>query len=229
MMFTRAQARKSGVADVEQPVDGPFGAAPLVRPTQEAMGKPESSPAQPAGPASVSATPRVIPTSEDGLGSRPEGFPLAGISLRCPGGQTGQVPSTEGTQMPPSEQGTCPLPGLATGNIGYQTASSGSDGAATGLLHATPERHSGGHTLDHTLEYTHPNHESSTHDPETAAAARVVARGTDGCRQRPYNIHDSTVVGLFMTPDTSVYGIIECIVVVVVLLLFIYYATKAAQ
>jgi len=171
-MFTRAQARKSGVAEVEQPVDGPFGAAPLVRPTQEAVGKPESSPAQPAGPAPVSATPRVIPTSEDGLGSRPEGFALAGISLRCPGGQTGQVPSIEGTPRPPSEQGTCPLPGLATGNIGYQTASSGSDGAATGLLHATPERHSGGHTLDLTLEYKHPNHESSSETTPTTLKPR---------------------------------------------------------
>jgi len=27
-MFTRAQARKSGMAEMEQPVDGPFGAAP---------------------------------------------------------------------------------------------------------------------------------------------------------------------------------------------------------
>ena len=28
LMFTRAQARKSGMAEMEQPVDGPFGAAP---------------------------------------------------------------------------------------------------------------------------------------------------------------------------------------------------------
>ena len=154
MMFTRAQARKSGVAEVEQPADGPFGAAPLVRPTQEAVGKPESSPAGPAGPAPVPATPGVIPTSEDGLGSRPEGFPLAGFSLRCPGGQTGQIPSIEETPRPPSEQGTYPLPGLATGNVGYQTASSGSDEAATGLLHATPGRHSiWPHARPHILTY----------------------------------------------------------------------------
>jgi len=84
MMFTRAQARKSGVAEVEQPADGPFGAAPLVRPTQEAVGKPESSPAGPAGPAPVPATPGVIPTSEDGLGSRPEGFPPRGVFPEMP-------------------------------------------------------------------------------------------------------------------------------------------------
>ena len=29
LMFTRTQARKSGMAEIEQPVDGPFGAAPL--------------------------------------------------------------------------------------------------------------------------------------------------------------------------------------------------------
>ena len=28
-MFTRAQARKSGMAEIEQPVDGSFGAAPM--------------------------------------------------------------------------------------------------------------------------------------------------------------------------------------------------------
>ena len=166
MMFTRAQARRS-----EQPADGPFGAAPLVRPTQEAVGKPESSPAEPAGPAAVPATPRVIPTSEDGLGSKPEGFPLAGISLRCPGGQTGQIPSIEGTPRPPSEQGTCPLPGLAAGNVGYQTASSGSDESATGLLHATPERHSGDHTLG-PLKYTHPIHECSSETTPTTRKPR---------------------------------------------------------
>jgi len=96
---------------------------------------------------------------QDGLGkNRPEGLSLAGISLRCPGGQAGQASSIEGTSRPPSEQGTCPLPGLATGNVGYQTASSGSDEAATGLLDNTPEKHSG----DHTVEYMHPIHECSS-------------------------------------------------------------------
>ena len=53
---------------------------------------------------------------------------------------------------PPSEQGTSSLPGLATDNVGYQTASSGSDEAATGLL----EGYSGGHTpQDHTVSYSH--------------------------------------------------------------------------
>ena len=79
LMFTRAQARKSGMAEPEQLVDGPFGAAPPVRPTQEAVGKPESSPAEPAGSAPVPATSRIIPTSEDGFGGRPEGFPSRGF------------------------------------------------------------------------------------------------------------------------------------------------------
>ena len=126
------------------------------------MEKPESSPAEPAGPVPVPATSGVITTSEDGLGkNRPEGFSLAGISLRCPGGQAGQTSSIEGTPRPPSEQGTCPLPGLATDNVDYQTASSCSDEAATGLLDNTSEKHSGDHTLD-TVEYTHPIHEGSS-------------------------------------------------------------------
>ena len=29
---------------------------------------------------------------------------------------------------------------------------------------------------------------NNTHDPKTAAAARVAAWGTDGCRQRPYTV-----------------------------------------
>ena len=102
MMFTRAQARRS-----EQSADGPFKAAPVERPTQEAVEKTESSPAEPAGPVPVPATPGVITTSEDGLGkNRLEGFSLAG--------QAGQTSSIEGSPRPPSEQGTCPLPGLAT-------------------------------------------------------------------------------------------------------------------
>jgi len=148
------------MAEMEQPVDGPFGAAPPVRLLLEAAGKQELSPAEPAGPAPVSATPRVIPTSEDGFGGRPEGFPLAGFPLRCPGGQTGlYIPSIEEMPRPPSEQGTSSLPGLATDNAGYQTASSGSDEAATGLL----ERYSGGHTQDHTVEYEY------THNPSLNA------------------------------------------------------------
>ena len=170
-MFTRAQARKSGMTESEQLVDGPFGAAPPVRPTQEAVGKPESSPAEPAGSAPVLATARVIPTSVDGLGSRPEGFPLAGFSLRCPGGQTGQIPSIHETPRPPSEQGTCPLPGLATDNIGYQTASSGSDEAATGLL----ERYSGGHTQDHTVGYTHHTNLKPRQPPASPPGAPTAA------------------------------------------------------
>ena len=113
LMFTRAQARKSGMAEMEQPVDGPFGAVPPVRPPLEAAGKLESSPAEPAGPAPVPATSRVIPTNEDGFGGGPESFPR-GVSLRCPGGQTGPKPSIEEMPRPPSEQGTSSLPGLAT-------------------------------------------------------------------------------------------------------------------
>ena len=48
---------------------------------------------------------------------------------------------------PPSEYGTSSLPGLATDNMGYQTASSGSDEAGTGCI----EKHSGGQgPQDHT-------------------------------------------------------------------------------
>jgi len=136
------------MAEMEQPVDGPFGAAPLVRPPLEAAGKLEPSPAEPAGPAPVPATVRVIPTDEDGFGGGPESFPPRGSPLRCPGGQTGPKRSIEEMPRPPSEQGTSSLPGLATDNIGYQTASSGSDEAVTGWL----ERYSGGHRpQDHTV------------------------------------------------------------------------------
>jgi len=78
-MFTRAQARKSGMAKIEPPVDGPFGAVPPVRPPLEAAGKQELSPAEPAGPAPVPATSRVILTNEDGFGGGPESFPPAGF------------------------------------------------------------------------------------------------------------------------------------------------------
>jgi len=72
----------------------------------------------------------------------------AGFPLRCPGGRTGPKPSIEEMPRPPSEQGTSFLAGLATDNIGYQTASSGSDEAVTGWL----EKYSGGHTpQDHTV------------------------------------------------------------------------------
>jgi len=83
------------MAEIEQPVDGPFGAALPIRPPLEAAGKQELSPAEPARPAPVPATPRVIPTDEDGFGGIPEGFPLAGFPLRYPGGQTGLIPSIE--------------------------------------------------------------------------------------------------------------------------------------
>ena len=112
------------------------------------MGKPESSPAEPAGPAPVPATSRVIPTDEDGFGGGPESFPPAGFPLRYPGGQTGPKQSIEEMPRPPSDQGASSLPGLATDNIGYQTASSGSDEAGSGWL----EKYSGGHTpQDHTV------------------------------------------------------------------------------
>jgi len=66
-MFTRAQARKSGLADIDEPADDPFGATKFVRPTvEETVEKPESSPAEPAGPVPVPATPRVITTSGAG-------------------------------------------------------------------------------------------------------------------------------------------------------------------
>jgi len=76
-MFTRAQARKSGMAEIEQPVDGPFGAVPPVRPPLEAAGKLELSPAEPVGPTPVPATSRVIPTNGDGFGGGQESFPRA--------------------------------------------------------------------------------------------------------------------------------------------------------
>ena len=146
-MLTRTQARKSGRVEIEQPVDGPFGAVPPVRPPLEAVGKPETSPAEPAGPVPVPATSRVAPTNGDGFGGGPESFPPAGFPLRCPGGQTGPKRSIEDMPRPPSEQGASSLPGLATDNIGYQTASSGSDEAGTGWL----GKHSGGHgPQDHT-------------------------------------------------------------------------------
>jgi len=174
------------LAEVEQPVGGPFGAAPLVRPTQEAVEKPESSPAKPAGPVPVPATPEVITTSEDGLGkNRPEGFSLAGISLRCPGGQADHTSSIEGTQRPPKEHGTCPLPGLATGKVGYQTASSGSDEVATGLLDNTPEKRSGDHTRQSRIYAPNSRRQqrnNTPHKTKSAAAARVAAWGADGCR-----------------------------------------------
>jgi len=125
-----------------------LGPSPPVRPPLEAVGKPELSPAEPAGPAPVPATSRVIPTDEDGFGGGPESFPPAGFPLRCPGGQTGPKRSIGDMPRPPSEQGARSLPGLATDNIGYHTASSGSDEAGTGWL----EKYSGGHTpQDHTV------------------------------------------------------------------------------
>ena len=135
--------------------------------------KQELSPAEPAGPAPVPATPRVIPTSEDGFGGRPEGFPLAGFSLRCPGGQTGLMTSIEEMPRPPSEQGTSSLPGLATDNVGYQSASSGSDEAATGLL----ERYSGDHTpQDHTVvSYSYNTILNSRQPPELPPGAPTAA------------------------------------------------------
>jgi len=78
-MLTRTQARKSGLAEIGQPVDGPFGAVPTVRPQLEAVGKPELSPAEPAGPAHVPATSRVIPTNGDGFGGGPESSPPRGF------------------------------------------------------------------------------------------------------------------------------------------------------
>jgi len=146
-MLTRTQARKSGRVEIEPPVDGPFETVPPVRPPLEAVGKPETSPAEPAGPAPVPAISRVVPTNGDGFGGGPESFPPAGFPLRCPGGQTGPNWSIEDMPRPPSEQGASSLPGLATDNIGYQTASSGSDEAGTGCL----GKHSGGHgPQDHT-------------------------------------------------------------------------------
>jgi len=132
--FTSAQARKSYVADVEEPIPLAHlhGATKPIRPTlEETAGKPESSPAEPAGPVPVPAALVVITTSEGGRGiSRPEGFPFPGISLGCPGGQAGPT-SIDWSPRPPSEWGTRPPPGLATDNDFYQTASSDSDVAAT--------------------------------------------------------------------------------------------------
>jgi len=139
-MFTRAQACKSGLAGMEEPADGPFGTASLVRPpSKEAVGKPESSPAEPAGPVSVPAIPMVVTTSGGGHGnSGPVAFPFPGISLGCPGGQAGPM-SIEGLPGPPSEPGTCPPPGFATENELYQTVSSDSDVAAPELTIERPE------------------------------------------------------------------------------------------
>ena len=83
-MLTRTQARKSGRVEIEQPVDGPFGAVPPVRPPLEAVGKPETSPAEPAGPAPVPATSKVIPTNGDGFGDGPESFPPRGVPPEMP-------------------------------------------------------------------------------------------------------------------------------------------------
>jgi len=77
---------------------------------------------------------------------------------------------------PPSEQGTSSLPGLATDNVGYQTASSGSDEAVTSLL----ERYSGGHTpQDHTVAaYTHNSSLNSRQPPALPPGApTAVAQG----------------------------------------------------
>ena len=141
MMLTRAQTRKS-----EQPADGPFGADPIVRPPINAAERPESSPAEPAGPVPVPAT--------DWFGNDgPEGLSRAGVSLGCPGGQIGHILSVEATQRPPSEYGTFPLPGLATDNAGHHTASSGSDEAATGRLDDALQ----------TLEFAHQTQQYTTH------------------------------------------------------------------
>jgi len=106
-MYTRAQARKSYITNVEDPTAGPSGATQLVRPTlEEAVGKPESSPAGPvvstSDPSPISM---VITTSEGGLGiSGPVDFFFPGIFLGCPGGQAGPT-STEWSPRPPSERG----------------------------------------------------------------------------------------------------------------------------
>jgi len=147
-MLTRTQARKSGMVEIEQPVDGPFGVVPPVRPPLEAAGKLESSLRQSrlgphlSPPLQGSFRPTRMGSEADRKAS-PAGFPL-----RCPGGQTGPKPSIEEMPRPPSEQGTSSLSGLATDNVGYQTASSGSDEAGTDWL----EKYSGGHTpQDHTV------------------------------------------------------------------------------
>ena len=151
-----------------------MGPSPPVRPPLEAAGKQELSPAEPAGPAPVPATSRVILTNEDGFGGGPESFPPRGFP-RCPGGQTGPQPSIEEMPRPPSEQGTSSLPGVATDNVGYQTASSGSDEAVTGLL----ERYSGGHTpQDHTVasySYSHPPTLNSRQPPALPPGAPTAA------------------------------------------------------
>ena len=133
--------------------------------------------------------PRVFPINEDGFGGGPESFPLAGFPLRCPGGQTGPKPSIEEMPRPPSEQGTSSLPGLATDNVGYQTASSGSDEAATGLL----ERYSGGHTQDHTVSYSH--HSSlNTRRPPALPPGAPTAAAQDLTKAQARVVHfDSSV------------------------------------
>jgi len=60
-------------------------------------------------------------------------------------------------QGPPSGLGTFPLPGLATDNAGYQTASSGSDEAATGRLDDALE----------TLEFAHRTQQYTTNETNT--------------------------------------------------------------
>ena len=93
-------------------------------------------------------------------------LPPAGFPLRCPGGQTGPKPLIEEMPRPPSDLGTSSLPGLATDNVGYQTASSGSDEAVTGLL----ERYSGGHTpQDHTVASYSYSHNSSLNSRQPPA------------------------------------------------------------
>jgi len=74
-MFTRAQARKSGMIEKEQPVDGPFGAVPPpVRPPLEAVGKPELS-LGPHPPLQRSFRPTGMGSEADRKASPPRGFP----------------------------------------------------------------------------------------------------------------------------------------------------------
>jgi len=125
--YTRAQARRSYIADEDEQTDATYIPFNYVRPNEEAAGKPESVSAEPAGPVPVSAIPVVGPASEGGPGMEgPVGFPFTGVPLEYPGGHAGPM-SFELPWMPPSEQGMRTPPGLATENELYQTASSDSD------------------------------------------------------------------------------------------------------
>jgi len=142
--FSRALSRRSYLAYVSEPTaEPPRVTYYYVRQNEDAVGKPESVSAEPAGPVPVPAIPVAAPTSEGGPGIEgPVGFPFTGVPLEYPGGRAGPI-SIESPPMPRSEWGMRPPPGLATvENELYQTASSDSDvsGPSTSTIQSPPTR-----------------------------------------------------------------------------------------